>query len=66
MRESLEFDPASNEIGFINLSIFYLFTFKFYISSIKFNNLSVKFNNFIRRIGVTMPIFTPDRLYFSI
>ena len=32
MRESLEFDPAYNEIGFINLSIFYLFTFKFYIS----------------------------------
>ena len=48
MRESLEFDPASNEIGFINLSIFYLFTFKFYISIIKYNNLSVQLNNFIR------------------
>ena len=41
MRESLEFDPASNEIGFINLSIFYSFTSQFYISSVLLNNLRV-------------------------
>ena len=48
MRESLEFDPASNEIGFINLFIFYSFTSQFYISRILLINLRALLNNLIR------------------